>query len=260
METGLTLLTTASLPLKFWDEAFFIATLLINRLPTPLLSFKSPFGKLFLKQPDYASLRVFGCSCFPLMQPYHKHKMNFKLEKCTFIGYSPFHKGFKCLTSSGKIIISRHVTFNETSFPFANKSSATECTNSVSSPFLPTAQPPTLIFHNAPCAVLGNHLPVQNIPIFDITNTAVLDEILPVAGPVITDLVESDGTTDIWHDSTGPLAHDQVPVPTNNSTSHEDASTTAVHIHRDAISVRNMNPNMTVDLTGYQLQPLENSL
>lgn len=39
----LTLLATASLTLKFWDEAFYIATMLINRLPTPTLSYKTPY-------------------------------------------------------------------------------------------------------------------------------------------------------------------------------------------------------------------------
>lgn len=112
VESGLTLLATASLPLKLWDEAFSTATLLINRLPTSMLSQQTPFEILFGKQPDY-SLRVFGCSCFPLLKPYNKHKMNFTSEECTFIGYSPFHKGFKCLTSSGKVIISKHVTFDE---------------------------------------------------------------------------------------------------------------------------------------------------
>lgn len=94
VETGLTLLATASLPLKFWDEAFYIATLLINKLPTLILSFKTPFEKLFHKQHDYSSLRVFLCSCFPLLKPYHKYKMNFKSKECTFIGYSPLSQRF----------------------------------------------------------------------------------------------------------------------------------------------------------------------
>ena len=32
-ETGLALFTTATLPISFWEEAFLIATHLINRLP-----------------------------------------------------------------------------------------------------------------------------------------------------------------------------------------------------------------------------------
>ncbi|KAF7840881.1 Retrovirus-related Pol polyprotein from transposon TNT 1-94 [Senna tora] len=44
-ETGLTLLATASLPLKYWDEAFITSVFLINRLPTPRLSNKTPYEK-----------------------------------------------------------------------------------------------------------------------------------------------------------------------------------------------------------------------
>ena len=38
---------------------------------------------------------------------------------CVFIGYSPSHKGYKCLHASGKIYIARHVVFDEFTFPYA---------------------------------------------------------------------------------------------------------------------------------------------
>jgi hypothetical protein len=37
MEVGLSLLAQASMPLKFWDEAFFTATYLINRIPSKVI-------------------------------------------------------------------------------------------------------------------------------------------------------------------------------------------------------------------------------
>jgi hypothetical protein len=39
VEMSLALLAHASMPLKYWDEAFLAATFLINRTPTKLLSF-----------------------------------------------------------------------------------------------------------------------------------------------------------------------------------------------------------------------------
>jgi hypothetical protein len=42
VEVGISLLAHASMPLKYWDEAFLAATYLINRLPTKILDFCSP--------------------------------------------------------------------------------------------------------------------------------------------------------------------------------------------------------------------------
>ncbi|KAH9741041.1 retrovirus-related pol polyprotein from transposon RE2 [Citrus sinensis] len=118
VETGLTLLAQAKMPLSFWWESFHTASFLINRMPTPVLNNVSPFAKLHGRPPDYKFLRTFGCSCFPLLRPYNNHKLNFHTQKCLMIGYSPIHKGYKCLDSTGKTYIARHVQFNESEFPY----------------------------------------------------------------------------------------------------------------------------------------------
>ena len=42
-----------------------------------------------------------------------------------FLGYSSEHKGYRCLDlHSNRIIVSRHVIFDETVFPFADMSSS----------------------------------------------------------------------------------------------------------------------------------------
>ena len=46
VEVGLALLANASMPLKFWDDAFITATFLINMLPTKVLNFDTPTEKL----------------------------------------------------------------------------------------------------------------------------------------------------------------------------------------------------------------------
>ena len=119
VETGLTLLAQAKIPLSFWWESFHTASFLINRMPTPILNNLSPFTKLYGRKPDYHFLRTFGCSCYPFLRPYSKHKFNFYTQKCVMIGYSPIYKGYKCLDSSGKIYVARHVTFIESEFPYS---------------------------------------------------------------------------------------------------------------------------------------------
>lgn len=73
VETSLTILANTHLPLLFWDEAFYTAICLINKLPTTIISYKTPYEKFFHKLPDYLNLKVFGFSCFPLLKPYNKH-------------------------------------------------------------------------------------------------------------------------------------------------------------------------------------------
>jgi hypothetical protein len=126
VETGLALLSHAHLPQSFWDDAFITAAYLINRLPTKLLQHKTPFEVLFQSLPDYSSLRVFGCACWPNLRPYNSNKLMPRSKECIFLGYSPSHKGYKCLhVSSSRIYISRDVIFNESFFPSAVVSPST---------------------------------------------------------------------------------------------------------------------------------------
>ena len=121
VEVGLTLLAHASMPLKFWDEAFLTAVYLINRLPTKVLQNDTPHFRLFGEHPNYEFLRSFGCACWPNMRPYNTRKLAFRSTKCVFLGYSNKHKGYKCLDpSAGRVYISRDVVFDENIFPFAS--------------------------------------------------------------------------------------------------------------------------------------------
>ena len=121
VEKGLALLSQACMPLKFWDEAFLTATYLINRLPSKVINFQTPFERLYHKKPEYDALRVFGCACWPNLRPYHFRKLSFRSTRCAFLGYSSLHKGYKCLDISiGRVYISRDVVFDESIFPFAH--------------------------------------------------------------------------------------------------------------------------------------------
>ncbi|KAM6588273.1 hypothetical protein CsatA_010878 [Cannabis sativa] len=117
-EIGLTLLAQANMPLKHWWDSFVSATYLINRLPVQRNKYISPFETLFHQKPDYSFLKNFGCACFPFLRPYNRHKFDFKTSMCVFLGYSPYHKGYRCLHPSGRIYIARSVTFDELTFPY----------------------------------------------------------------------------------------------------------------------------------------------
>jgi hypothetical protein len=138
VEIGLALLAHASMPIKFWDEAFATAAYLINRLPTRVIDNLCPLERLFKALPNYNMLRIFGCACWPNLRPYNQHKLSFRSKACVFLGYSSHHKGYKCLDmESGRVYISRDVVFDEAKFPFAtNPSSNVEQPQNI-----PTTQP-----------------------------------------------------------------------------------------------------------------------
>ncbi|RVW87716.1 Retrovirus-related Pol polyprotein from transposon TNT 1-94 [Vitis vinifera] len=110
VEHGIALLAQASLPFKYWDEAFRTSVYLINRLPTPVLKNKSPLEVLFHQKPSYSQLKVFGCMCYPNLRPFNHHKL-----------------------PNSNILISRDVIFDEHAFPFAQLQSQKQTTSSFSS-------------------------------------------------------------------------------------------------------------------------------
>ncbi|XP_021747926.1 uncharacterized protein LOC110713790 [Chenopodium quinoa] len=115
-----TLLAHSSVPPSFWHHALQMATYLHNILPTKLLAYDSPTKILYQQDPSYSHLRVFGCLCYPLLPSTTINKLQPRSTPCVFLGYPPNHRGYKCYDiSSRKIIISRHVVFDETQFPFA---------------------------------------------------------------------------------------------------------------------------------------------
>lgn len=112
-----TLLFQDHLPPIYWVEALNMATHLLNILPSTAINNEIPFEKLFNKPPPYSELRVFGCLCYPHLET--RHKLQPRSTPCVFLGYPSNHRGYRCLDlQSKKIIISRHVNFDESVFFF----------------------------------------------------------------------------------------------------------------------------------------------
>lgn len=123
VETVLSLLHHAQLPLTFWSHAFQTTDYLINRLPTSILHHISPYEKLYNNSPTYTKLKPFGCLCYPWLRPYAATKLHPRSAKCIFLGYSPSKFAFKCYDpSTHKLYHSRHVEFIESIFPYHSTS------------------------------------------------------------------------------------------------------------------------------------------
>ncbi|WVZ93588.1 LOW QUALITY PROTEIN: hypothetical protein U9M48_039556 [Paspalum notatum var. saurae] len=102
-------------------ESLHTATYLINCLPSNASPAPTPHHALFGTPPRYDHLRVFGCACYPNTSATAPHKLAPRSTRCVFLGYSPDHKGYRCFDlMSRQVLISRHVVFNESVFPFSS--------------------------------------------------------------------------------------------------------------------------------------------
>ncbi|KAK8933736.1 hypothetical protein KSP39_PZI015982 [Platanthera zijinensis] len=114
IETARALLISASAPHSFWAEAVLTATHLINITPSTSISGATPYERLYSRQPTYASLRTFGCTCFVLLPGPERTKLSARSSRCVHLGLSPHHKGYRCYDPvTRRIRISRHVSFVE---------------------------------------------------------------------------------------------------------------------------------------------------
>jgi hypothetical protein len=114
-----TLLIHSAMPPSYWVKALAAATYLLNRGPSSSIGHEIPCTRLHKTPPAYEHLRIFGCLRYSNLQATAQHKLAPRSVACVFLGYPMSHEGYHCLDlPTRKIIISRHVVFNESTFPF----------------------------------------------------------------------------------------------------------------------------------------------
>lgn len=138
VETAITLLQQAFLSSKFWYHACVIAIYLINRMPISILSIRSPFEVLYQSVPKLDHLKKFRCACYPSLKPFRTNKLEPKTIQCIFLGYVVQYKGFTCFnTHTNKLIVSRHVLFDESIFPAQHKDFGSHTGSSSKTQYIP---------------------------------------------------------------------------------------------------------------------------
>ncbi|KAB2594907.1 hypothetical protein D8674_030357 [Pyrus ussuriensis x Pyrus communis] len=118
LDTAITLLSASGLPSVLWYFACAHSVRLINNMPCKSLCFSSPHLSLYKKVPDIQFLKIFGYAVFPCLRPYNSNKLQPRSVMCAFLGYYQGYKGVICYNlQTKKLVISRHVCFDESLFP-----------------------------------------------------------------------------------------------------------------------------------------------
>ncbi|GJW54956.1 ribonuclease H-like domain-containing protein [Tanacetum coccineum] len=190
-----TLLFQAHLPPTFWVEALHMAAYLLNLLPSSGIQNEIPCTKLFNKLPDYSRLRIFSCLCY--LHLHSPHKLAPRATPCILLGYPAYHCGYRCLDlSTNKIIISRHVTFDELQFLYGS---------------ITPLQPTSYTFLDPTPSLIHQHI-IHNTTQHPTTPHA------PIT-PMVQYNPTPSPTPSLMHSVTPPSAHPDTPPHHNTSQS-----------------------------------------
>lgn len=86
-------------PKAYWADAITYAVYLMNRVPSRVLSFRTPLEQLDNHVTISSSLhlqpRVFGCTVYVHLHKNQRSKLDPCAEKCIFLGFSPQQNGYQ---------------------------------------------------------------------------------------------------------------------------------------------------------------------
>ncbi|MBW0502257.1 hypothetical protein O181_041972 [Austropuccinia psidii MF-1] len=122
------LLNNSGLPKHYWAESLNTAVFLSNLIPTPSRFNLSPYSLLAGNPPRIKKLRVFGCSAIVSIPRNHREwKLSPAGEAGVLLGYENNNSAYRILRlCDKKVLISKHVRFNESDFPFSKSSSQSD--------------------------------------------------------------------------------------------------------------------------------------
>ena len=113
-EVAQALMSEKNVPHTYWAEAVSTTVYIMNRTPTAAVHDVTPEEKFTGVKPDLSHLKVFGCIAYVHVPDELCTKLDPKVEKCVFIGYSLEQKGYRCYNPlTHKLRVSRDVVFDE---------------------------------------------------------------------------------------------------------------------------------------------------
>lgn len=119
LEVARSLLFHSHLPLHFQPYSILTAVHIINKLPSSVLNWTTPFEVLYKHPPNYQQLKPFGCLAFAANVHPRKSKFESRSYKCVFLGYVTGKKGYHLFDlDTQRTLVSRDVQFFDKNFPF----------------------------------------------------------------------------------------------------------------------------------------------
>jgi IS30 family transposase len=92
LKVAISMMISMNVPKQLWGQAVLIAAQLINRAPSRVLEWKSLCEMLKGDNSVILPLKVFGCVCFVKDNRPSVGKLDLRVVKCVFVGYSATHK------------------------------------------------------------------------------------------------------------------------------------------------------------------------
>ena len=116
LETVRALLFQMNVPKHFWADIVSVACFFINRMPSLVLNWGTPYHQLFPNDLLFAfDPKVFRCTCFVQNVRPQVSKLDPKSLKCISVGYSRVKKGCRCYCPTLRCnFVSTNITFFET--------------------------------------------------------------------------------------------------------------------------------------------------
>jgi len=106
--------------LKYWGHCVLAATYLINKVPSSVLNYQSPYERLYGSKPRLTHLRTIGCLCLSKSLVEHDKMMPWS-KSAVYMGYSETQKCYVLFDLTAKtLFVSRDVIFREDLFPFSH--------------------------------------------------------------------------------------------------------------------------------------------
>lgn len=118
MDKVRSMMHTGNIPMYLWGEALYTSSFLTNRSVTSALANPiTPYEMWFGKKPDVSYIRVFGCAAYAHINKHERSKLDGKSIPLTMVGYALM--GYRLWDDDErKIVVSRDVIFDESTFPF----------------------------------------------------------------------------------------------------------------------------------------------